>query len=317
MTRTWIRTLGRALWRTAISFIALVSLALAALYAESHASKEAYMSARKGQLTNSNVQTQDRGTAREQRAVRLTSDSDLSLFLRVLRDGRDEKARPALVILGGHRTGQDAVDLFTTVPGYAVVALDYPYTGPHRVRGAAQVIDALPKARRAFLDTPPAVSLVHDWLETQPWYDGTSIIVGASLGVPFAAKAASRDPRIDGVILVHGAADNARWLTVQVARRVDHQWLHKPLGTALHWLAYGPTFDTRESVANIAPRPVLIIGAERDERTPRDEVEALFDAANTPKRLRWTSGLHVEPDRRDVIDQMLSIAAEEMPFLLP
>ena len=296
--------------------VALMLAGLIWLRIESHQPQSAYMDARHGKLVDVAARVEGAGTERENRSVTLTSDSGLALFLRVLRDGRSDTPRPVLMVLGGHRTGRDAVDLFPTASPYAIVALDYPYDGPQRVRGTRQVLDALPKARRAFRDTPPAVSLALDWLAEQPWAADQVVIIGASLGVPFAAKAAARDSRIDGVLLVHGAADNEHWLTLQVARRIDTRWLHEPLGTLLHWLAYGPTFDTAQNIAEAAPRPVLVIGAREDERTPASEVEALFAAAREPKRLRWTDGLHVEPDRTDVIDQMLSIAAQELPFLL-
>jgi dienelactone hydrolase len=300
----------------ALSILALV-VALAWLRWDAHRPLDDHFSARHGALTGVSIDdTTQRGTQRSD-YLTVHSDSGLAVSLRVLRDDTEVGPIPVLMILGGHRTGRDAVDLFGDVSGFAVVALDYPYAGPERVRGLAQTFSALPPARRAFVDTPPAVALALDWLERQTWAHGGTVLIGASLGVPFAAKAAARDPRIDGVILVHGAADNEIWLTAQVARRVETPAAHGPLGTLLYWLAYGPTFDTAANVAQIAPRPVLIIGARDDERTPAGQTEALFAAAGEPKRLRWTDGRHVEPDRTDVIDQMMAIASQELEFLLP
>ena len=223
-----------------------------------------------------------------------------------------------LVVLGGHRTGSDAVDLFGEVGERAVVALDYPYEGPEKVRGVRQVLSTVPLARKAFRDTPAAVSLVLDWVEAQPWADTERlVIIGASLGVPFATLAAARDERIDGALLVHGAADNQAWLETQVARRNDNRAMQKVMATLLHWLAYEPTFDTSANVARIAPRPVIVIGARNDERTPAWQVEALFAAAGEPKVLRWTDGQHVQPDRTDVIEALLRIADEELPRMAP
>ncbi len=143
------------------------------------------------------------------------------------------------------------------------------------------------------------------------------MLVGASLGVPFAASAAARDQRITGLMLVHGAADNRQWLKVQVARRLDARILHDPVATILYWLAYGPAMDTGANVARIAPRPVLIVGARDDERTPIAEVTRLHELAGEPKRLRFTDGPHVEPDRTEVIAALLRVANEEFPFLAP
>lgn len=247
--------------------------------------------------------------------ITLRSDSGLAVSLRAIRDVSSNDRLPVLVILGGHRTGSDAVELFGRVGNRAVVALDYPYDGPEKVRGIVAITRTIPLARRAFLDTPPAVSLVMDWLTEQPWVDTEQVVlVGASLGVPFAAASAARDDRIKGVLLVHGAADNRLWIETQIARRNDYQMLHKPVSTIFHWLAYGPTFDTVKNVAAIAPRPVLIIGARNDERTPAGQTEALFAAAGEPKLLRWTEGQHIEPGRRQIVSDLLRIADEELPF---
>jgi dienelactone hydrolase len=308
------RWLRGAAW-TVGGGLCLVAAAVAWLYIDAHRPREAFFQQRKGQL-GSVVRIDGAAAGTGQDYLRLRADTGLVVSLRVLRAAASDRV-PVLMVLGGHRTGRDAVDLFDTVKDLAIVALDYPYRGPERVRGARQIARALPQARAAFLDTPSAVALAIDWLADQPWADAQRIVVaGVSLGVPFAATAAALDPRIRGVILVHGAADNRLWLQAQVARRVENRWLHAPLGTLLHWLAYGPSFDTAARVATLAPRPVLIVGAREDERTPAGQTELLFAAAGEPRRLRWTDGAHVETDRPEVVDQIMAIAAGELAFVL-
>lgn len=249
-------------------------------------------------------------------AVRLTSDSGMEIFFRVIRDDAAEGALPVLLVLGGHRTGSDAVELFGNVQNRAVIGIDYPYDGPEKVKGFVPIATAIPLARRAILDAVPAVSLVLDWLVEQDWVDKRNIvIVGASLGVPFATRAAARDERISSLMLVHGAADTRLWLETQVARRIDQEFLHYPLGTFLYWVAYGPVFDTGEHISAVSPRPVLIVGARNDERTPAGQAELLFESAGEPRRLRFTEGQHIQPNRSEIIDELLYIADEEMPFL--
>ena len=264
-----------------------------------------------------NVQEADVRIAGGQRSSFMTIDSDsgLAVRARVIRPDRFESRLPVLIVLGGHRTGSDAVDLFGNVGQRAVVAMDYPYEGQEKVRGLVQIMETLPLARQAFRDTPPAVSLVVDWIVRQSWADPDQVvIIGASLGVPFATLIAARDERISGALLVHGAADNLDWLEVQVARRNDAEFLHRPLATLIHWAAYGPTFDTAYNVARISPRPVIVIGAREDERTPAEQTQALYDAAREPKVLRWTDGRHVQPNRPEIIAELLAIADEELPF---
>ena len=48
-----------------------------------------------------------------------------------------------------------------------------------------------------------------------------------------------------------------------------------------------PETDPLRYVGRIAPRPVLFVGATRDQTIPRAATEALFAAAGEPKRLLW------------------------------
>ncbi len=283
---------------------------------ESHQSRIDYWEERHGQLiaVASEASTTPHGQLTE--TLTLGSNSGLQVLVRVIRDRQTNGRLPVLIVLGGHRTGSDAVDLFGNVGARVVIGVDYPYDGPEKVKGVRQTLATIPLARRAFLDTVPAVSLLLDWVVEQPWADTERvIIIGASLGVPFAAAAAARDARIKGAVLVHGAADNRLWLEAQVARRIDTGFLHYPLSVILHWLAYGPSLNTGQHIASIAPRPVVIIGALHDERTPAGQTELLYELAGEPKRLRFTDSAHVEPDRPEIIAALLRMADEEMVFL--
>ena len=313
--RVW-RRIGRLLVYGVLLVIVSICGLLAWLRWESHLPRDEWFDERHGQLAD--VST-DRGvTPNGQLTDRLmlTSSSGLQVVARLIRDEHIDGRLPVLVVLGGHRTGSDAVDLFGDVGQRAVVGVDYPYDGPEKVRGVSQSLAAIPAARRGFLDTVPAVSLVIDWLEGQPWADPDRIfIIGGSLGVPFAVSAAAHDSRIAGAMLVHGAADNRLWLEAQLARRIDAAWLHYPLSVVLHWLAYGPVHDTGRNIGKIAPRPVVVIGAREDERTPAGQTELLYELSGDPKRIRFTDGAHIEPDRTEIIAELLSIADEEMAFL--
>lgn len=293
-----------------------IALPLAWLRWESSQPRDAWWTERQGRIETAQTTTATTAHGQQSDAVRLRSDSGLEVFFRVVRSSASPAPRPVLIVLGGHRTGSDAVELFGDVGEHAVVGVDYPYDGPERLRGALPIAKAIPSARQAFLDTVPAVSLVVDWLIEQSWVDRDRILlIGASLGVPFVTTAAARDSRIAGLILVHGAADNRLWLQRQVERRVDTEVLHYPLATVLHWLAYGPVLDTREHVSRISPRPVLIIGASDDERTPAGQTELLFEAAGEPRRLRFTEGQHIQPNRPEIIAELLRVADEELVFL--
>jgi dienelactone hydrolase len=311
-----IRFVLKLLKYAVIALVAVIVIALAWLRWESHQPRVEYWQERHGQLVA--IAAEESTTPHGQLTETLTlgSDSGLQVLTRVIRDRQTNGKLPVLIVLGGHRTGSDAVDLFGYVGERVVIGIDYPYEGPEKVKGVRQTLSTIPLARQAFRDTVPAVSLVLDWVVEQPWADADRIIVvGASLGVPFAAAAAAQDSRIRGAVLVHGAADNRLWIEAQVARRIDTGLLHYPLSVVLHWLAYGPSLDTSKHIAGIAPRPVVIIGATHDERTPAGQTELLYALAGEPKRLRFTNSAHVEPDRPEIVAVLLQMADEEMVFL--
>jgi hypothetical protein len=309
--KTLVALKGVAYGLAACGLAAVLLLAL--LRWDALRSRDDWWEARQGALTEVSAEGLPVGDDMLTTAVRLRSDTGLEVGLRALRPAGSDARLPVMVILGGHRTGDDAVELVGHVTDRAVVALDYPYDGPHRVRNLRQFLVALSQIREAFLDMPPAISLALDWLVRQPWVDRERVaMVGVSLGVPFATAAAARDERFAALALVHGAADNRRWLEVNLSRQVDAGIFQASLATLLNWLAYGPAYDTPRYVAAVSPRPVLIIGAREDERVPAGATERLFEAANEPKTLRFTEGLHVRPGRRDIIEELLAIAEEEL-----
>ena len=299
-----------------LAAVLAITLSLTWLRWESNRPRDEWFTERQGRIESVAIERSITVHGQLSESVSLLSDSGLRVSFRVIRNEEHHAPLPVLVVLGGHRTGSHAVELFGDVGDRAVVGVDYPYDGPDRVKGIMPIVTTIPLARQTFLDTTPAVSLIFDWLVEQDWVDrNRMVIIGASLGVPFAAAAAARDRRITGLMLVHGAADNRLWFQVQVARRIDAEFLHYPVATVLNWLAYGPLFDTGKNIAAVSPRPVLIIGARHDERTPAGQTEVLFAAAHDPKRLRWTAGQHIGPDRHDVVEELLRIAEEELPFL--
>lgn len=316
MIRSWPPARAVLLYGT-LALLAAAVLALAWLRWDAGRGREAWFDERSGRLASARVADSAHIAQGELLAesVVLRANTGLEARFRVIR--REEAGpRPVLVLLGGHRTGSDAIELFDDIGERAVVALDYPYGGPDRVRGFGEFLSIVPQVRQAFLDLPPAISLTIDWLEEQPWARPEEIVMaGVSLGVPFAATAAARDERLRGLLLVHGAADNRLWLEQNLARQVEADWLRPSAATLLHWLAYGPQFDTVERVAAVSPRPVIVVGARDDERTPEAQTQRLFEAAREPKRLRWTEGGHVGPGRADIIDDLVRIVDEEWPVV--
>lgn len=241
--------------------------------------------------------------------LRLVSDTGLDVVIRVIRPA-PATTRPlrTLLIIGGHRTGSRAVELADRPACCNIVAIDYPMDAELESDTLASMLSSVTSVRRAALDTVPAISLAVTWLEQQEWVDKQRIeLVGASLGVPFATTAAAIDARIDKLWLIHGAADNYAWIRYNVGLRGTGPLLQPVYARLIYWLLYADNFDTGERIGSIAPRPVVIIGARNDERTPAGQTDLLFALAAEPKELLWTDGAHIEPDRNEIVNRLLSL----------
>lgn len=243
-----------------------------------------------------------------ERAVSLRTVQGMKVDFRVLRPGGEARPRPLVVLLAGHRTGRDAIRILGDPGGIVVAALDYPYSGPEKIRGVRQALQAVPVIQQALLDTPSAVSVALDWLLRQPWVDPKQVeLMGVSLGAPFAAAAGAQDERFRRVWLVHGADDTRAWLANRLERKIARPALREGAATVLHLLAYGPSFAPDRWVPKIAPRSVVVIGAAEDEQMPRSSVEGLFALAGEPRELLWSEGGHVHTDRLEIVRQLLEI----------
>lgn len=246
-------------------------------------------------------------------AVHLAADSGLRVDVRVLRPAEARAALPVVVLLGGHRTGRDAVDLVGHPGNMVLLALDYPFHGKTEPGWDGNMFRGLRAIQRALLDSPPAISVALDWLASQDWADtGRAELVGVSFGVPFAAVAGALDPRFRRVWLIHGGAGNRGWIEHNLQDRVPHAWLRPAAASLIHLLVHGASFDTAGWVARMAPRPVVIIGARDDERLPEHKVEQLYAAAGEPRELIWTEGGHVDPRRPELVRGLMSIVRERL-----
>ena len=242
--------------------------------------------------------------------VRLESSTGLEVVFRVLRPhtvlGQE---LPVLLQIGGHRTGRNAVDLTGVNENVAFVAIDYPYAGSHKPKGAWESIKTVPHIQDAFLDSPPALSLVAAWLSEQPWADPKRIeLVGASLGVPFAAVAGAIDNRFSRVWLLHGGGDNVPWVAHVGRRHIENDSLRTFAAGFALLLVYGNSFDTPKWIGKTAPRPVVIVSACDDDYVPPEAQLPLLEAAKAPHvSLVWVGGQHIKTGRDVELRQLIDI----------
>lgn len=242
--------------------------------------------------------------------VHLTAASGLevSLLLKWPADGA-AAPRPLILLLGGHRTGRDAVRLVPDTRGTVVAALSYPYRGEHRLKGLAIVRHA-PAIRRAVLDTPPAVMLALDYLLARPEVDRRRTEgVGVSLGAPFMVIAGALDPRLTRVWAIHGSGGSYGPLEANMRRAIPFAPARAAAAGLATLVIAGPRLAPERWVARIAPRPFVMVNARDDERMPRPLVDRLFASAREPKSIVWVPGGHVrsrEEATRPLVDTVLA-----------
>ena len=233
--------------------------------------------------------------------VRLTATSGLAVDLMLRRPIVDSKQRlPVAVILGGHYTGRKSVDLLGDTPGVFVAAMSYPYAGDPRP-DALEFVRDIPKIRGAFLDTPPAMMLVLDYLWKLPSVDTTRIeAIGVSLGAPFVCVAGALDTRVARVWALHGSGGSYVPLEANMKRNIPFRPLRVVAAGISNVIINGPSLDPVHWVPRISPRPFVMVNASDDERLPRRAVDALYASAREPKEIVWMSGRHVHGDKETI-----------------
>ncbi len=130
---------GSVLKYTVFTVVIVLVIVLTWLRWESHLPRDDWFDESHGQVDGEIIDNSITADGQLSTFVTLHSDTGLSFSFRVIRYPTDEPL-PVLLVLGGHRTGSDAVDLFGNVGERAVVAMDYPYDGPERVRGLGPVL---------------------------------------------------------------------------------------------------------------------------------------------------------------------------------
>lgn len=217
--------------------------------------------------------------------VTLVGDTGFEARARVRAPGlQDGVRRPALILIGGYEVGRAVVQLPDSAAGLVLASVEYPYDFGSGPRGVSWLW-RFAGVRRAWIDTPPAILLLVQYLCIREDVDPDRVtILGAGPGTPYAVAAAATDRRIGGVALLHGGNDLGRMMADAPAGGLPG-WTISPI-SRLITLAVAPLEPSKYAGA-IAPRPLLMLNATDDEVVPRESALALYEAARRPKRLIW------------------------------
>ena len=258
---------------------------------------------RKGNITNIAVTK----TWQEQNSrlseITLTSDNGIYSKLAIRVPKQISTPLPVAVLLGGHRTGRDAVHLVPEVPNVITVALSYPYR-----EQAAGFMGKLAELQQAILDTAPSILLALDYLFKQAYVDKHRVeLVGVSLGAFFVTPPAVLDERVKRVWLIHGAGNPGDILTHQAKDRFRLPSVRWVVGHSLAALIHSHHLTPEQWTYQMSPRPVMVINARGDKAFPQTSIDTLHLSLQQPFEIMWTDGMHVTPGRREVISQLTKL----------
>ncbi|MBM3320505.1 MAG: alpha/beta hydrolase [Candidatus Eisenbacteria bacterium] len=212
----------------------------------------------------------------------------------------EDHLRLRVLLIGGIGTGENAARLVVPFPGAEIYSFEYPLAA-RLPRG-----DALSKAASIpSLIKGTAESLVSFGLAKRAIFsrgDGASnVLIGVSLGVPFAAALASIGEKPDAVALLYGGGD----IGPIIARALPSGpfTLRALAGRTLGRLL--ARLDPARTAGGIAPAPLLLVSAEDDPRIPAASVRALHDAARDPKTVVLLGGGHVLPEKEALLEELV------------
>lgn len=261
-----------------------------------------YFREHKGRLVSTVESTpQPRGDGTIRR-VTLRNDRGLKVdaFLKIPR--ASAAPLPAIVTLGGVRSGVHALEYLEDTGDFIVLAMDYPFEGRRSALSTWEVLRLVPAMRRAALDTPSATMLGVDYLHRRRDVDRDRIVlVGGSFGALFAPAVAAADDRITALALLFGAGDLPTLIDANLPLPA---LVRRPAAWALS--AVVSPLEPLKYIGRVAPRPVFMLNSVGDRRMPDRCSRALQTAAGEPKTVRWIEAGHVHIGDRKFRQEVLA-----------
>jgi len=248
-----------------------------------------YFLERQGRLAAADISFREAGDGWERFDVALRDDRGIEIDA-ILQIPDNIQAATTLLVLAGVRTNRRSIESLEAVGPLVLLFIDYPYEGKRSKLGAGEFLAAIPRMRRAILDTPAAVTLAVDFLMTRTEVDRSRILlVGGSFGALIGPAATAFEPRLAGAAFLFGAGDLRTLMAANIPAPGWAAWM----GASVVSLMTSPVEPTKY-IGRIAPRPVFILSGRSDERLPESCTRALHDAAREPKRVRWIEAEHLQ-----------------------
>jgi len=290
--------------RLAKAIVALAALcAVVVVVGESYKNRDyvPYFLEHKGHLATATESKLEPDTAFDVVHIELEDTNGLQIEGHLRIPHQSALQRPALIILGGVRTGRRTIDHLGDTGDWLVLALDYPYRGKKSGLTRTEFLAALPAMRRAVMDTVPAAMLAVDYLERRGDVDmGRVLLAGGSFGALFSPALAAADQRITAVAIFFGAGD----LHALIDANLELAWPLKPVVSWIGSVLVSP-LEPLKYIGRIAPRPVFFLNGTGDEAMPVACSRALHDTAGEPKTISWLDVGHVDIRSREFHERVL------------
>ena len=199
---------------------------------------------------------------------------------------------PVVILVGGLRTGREALEHLPDLGRNAVVSYEYPLDEDHWRRGFLPV--QVVAARNAALAVPGQLAALVRWVRGRPWADpGRVSLVGVSLGalvLPAAQRAAAAHGESLGPsILAYGGTGLFEILRANLAE--DRPWA----GYGAAWLA-SLGLRALEPAAHLPhlEGEFLLINGQGDPRIPARSAAGLHRLTPEPKEVRLLGSGHFD-----------------------
>jgi dienelactone hydrolase len=267
---------------------------------------------RKGVLQSVDIESEWQQGNSIFRHITLQSDSGLKVKMttRFPQEGTAQ-GYPLVLILGGERTGRDAIHLVTRQLPIVIAALSYPGRDNWVVEGMKRY--DLRQYQQTERDTTPAVLLALDYLLAQSSVDNRQVeLVGVSLGAFFVSMPAALDKRVTRTWLVHGAGEPEKVIAHRLKGRIESDVLRRVVAWASARLLAVESFRPENWLSRISPRKLVFINARDDEQLPLASVEALHRSASQPYEVIWTEGQHIDTGRTEIVQNLVNLIMDRV-----